>query len=77
LILWYVKKKERGARKKIPQGKLREKFAQDFPSINLNLQTKAVIDYTEYALNLTQANEEGSPTWRPMYHFLPLFFLYF
>eukprot|EP00026_Physarum_polycephalum_P006279 Phypoly_transcript_06321.p1 GENE.Phypoly_transcript_06321~~Phypoly_transcript_06321.p1 ORF type:complete len:568 (+),score=61.40 Phypoly_transcript_06321:78-1781(+) len=29
--------------------------------------TKAVIDYTEYALNLTQANEEGSPTWRPIY----------
>lgn len=33
------------------------------------LQTKAIIDYTEYAINLTQANIDGFPAWRPMYPF--------
>jgi len=29
--------------------------------------TKAVIDFTEYAINLTQANLEGTPTWKALY----------
>jgi len=29
--------------------------------------TKAVIDYTEYAANLTLANLQGYPTWEPIY----------
>lgn len=29
--------------------------------------TKAVIDYTEYAMNLTLANIQGEPTWEPIY----------
>jgi len=29
--------------------------------------TKAVIDYTEYAINLTLANLQGYPTWQPIY----------
>jgi sphingomyelin phosphodiesterase len=29
--------------------------------------TKAVIDYTQYAINLTRANEIGFPTWQPIY----------
>lgn len=29
--------------------------------------TKAVIDYTEYAINLTLANSNGVPSWQPIY----------
>jgi len=38
-----------------------------FRLFEIDSVTKAVIDYTEYAINLTQANIAGFPTWQPIY----------